>query len=576
MGDKLPVAGKVLVPMQGRRGHWHHIFPGLHALVTHDARQWRYDLVAAITLAAYLVPAGMGDASLAGLPPEAGLYACLFSGLLFWLFCSARYTAVTVTSAISLLVGASLGDMAGGDTSRYWALASCTALMAGGLALTAWIGRAGVLVNFISETVMVGFKIGVALLLISTQLPKLFGFKGTHGDFWERIWYFLSHLGNTNKVALALGGSALAVLLAGKVFLKNKPVSLFVVIIAIAIVSLAHLGGHGVKLLGELPQGLPALTIPAVSWRDVNDLLPLAMACFLLGAVETVAIGRTFALKHGFHLDANQEFLALAAANVASGLGAGYPVSGGMSQSLVNESAGARSPVSGLLAAGIVLLVVVLLSGLLRNLPEAVLAAIVLSAVTGLINVAVLKRLWRFNRSECGIAVVVLLGVLGEGLLRGVLIGAVISILVLLRRGARPHTTELGKVPGTNYFADLIRHEGNVRVPGVFVFRTDSSLLYFNVDFIRDRFLQLLGQRTDPVYLTVFYLGTVPAIDLAGADLLRELHEAMQARGLAFCLAETHGNVRDALRRAGFEEHCTRVEANQTVSQVVANCKHPA
>src|SRR5215468_7619949 len=204
--------------------------PAFTWLRTYERSWLRSDIFAGITLAAYLLPAGLGDASLANLPPEAGLYACLFGGLVFWLFCSSRHTVITVTSAISLLTGASLGEISGGDTTRFGALAAGTALLVALIAFIAWLVKAGVIVNFISESVMTGFKCGVALFLASTQLPKLFGFHGAHGDFWTNAFYFLRHLKETNPTSLAIGFTALAVLVLGKVFLKNKPVALFVVI----------------------------------------------------------------------------------------------------------------------------------------------------------------------------------------------------------------------------------------------------------------------------------------------------------------------------------------------------------
>jgi MFS superfamily sulfate permease-like transporter len=430
--------------------------------------------------------------------------------------------------------------------------------------------HAGSLVSFISETVMTGFKTGVALHLASTQLPKLLGFKGSHGDFWERMGHVLSHLDETNPTSLALGAAALGLLMLGKRLLPNRPVSLLVLVGGIAAVPLLDLAGRGVALLGEVPQGLPAPGLPAVHVSDLNLLLPLAMACFLLGAVETAAIGRMFARKHGYRLDSNQEFLALSAANLAAGLGHGFPVSGGMSQSLVNEGGGARTPLSGLVASGIVLVVAVYLAGLLRDLPQPVLAAIVLMAVTGLFKLSDLRRLWRFRRGEFGIAIAALLGVLGSGLLRGVLIGMVISLLLILRRGSRPRTTELGRVRGTDYFADVIRHPENERIPGVFVFRCEAALLYFNVEHVRDRFFELLHERGEGVRLAIFFLGSSPGIDLAGAELLEELHHALRERGIAFRLAEARGEVREALRAAGFEERCFRVVPIQPVATVIS------
>src|SRR6516162_1979728 len=338
---------------------WKRALPVLTWLPQYRASWLRADVAAGITLAAYLLPAGLGDASLANLPPQAGLYACLFSGLVFWLFCSSRHTSITVTSAISLLIGASLGDIAGGDTTRFGALAAATALLVAIIAFLAWLAKAGAIVNFISESVMTGFKCGVALFLASTQLPKLFGFHGEHGNFWVNSGYFLKHLNETNPTAITVGGIALAILVLGKIFLKNKPVALFVVVGGIVAASQLSLDTRGVKLIGEVPSGLPSIGLPAIRWTDLDDLLPLAIACFLLGAVETAAIGRMFSAKHGGRYDANQEFLALAASNLGAGVGQGFPISGGTSQSVVNEGGGARTPISTALA-GVIILVVVL------------------------------------------------------------------------------------------------------------------------------------------------------------------------------------------------------------------------
>ena len=397
----------------------------------------RPDLVAGLTLFAYLLPAGIGDASLAGLAPEAGLYACLFSGLVFWLFCSSKHTVVTVTSGLSLLIAASVGALSGGDPVRHAALAACLTLMVAAIALMAWLVRAGNAVGFFSETVLVGFKAGLAFYLASTQLPKLFGFKGTQGDFWERSAYFIGHLSDTHRASVLLGVTALAVLIAGKLWMKHRPVAFLVVVGGIVAARLLNLDAQGVALLGEVPRGLPSIGLPAVSRSDLNELVPVALAGFLLAAVETSAIGRMFSQKHGNRFDANRELLAIGAANLVAGLGRGFPVSGGMSQSLVNESAGARTPLSGLIAAVCMLIVTLFASGLLRNLPQPVLAAIVLAAVMSLVNIAALRHIWRFSRSEFVAAMAAFLGVLGSGPVNGVLFGAAISIVLLLRQ-ARP------------------------------------------------------------------------------------------------------------------------------------------
>src|SRR5215472_4351453 len=561
-------------PTIGQRAY--NILPVRTWLRTYQPRWLRADLIAGVTLAAYLMPAGLADASLANLPPQAGLYACLFSGLVFWLFCSSRHTAITVTSAISVLVGASLGDLAGGDASRFWALASCTALIVGVLSFIAWLARAGVIVNFISESVLVGFKCGIALFIASTQLPKLFGFKGSHGDFWNRSRYFFSHLGDTNSASLLLGVSAVIVLLLGKRFLKNKPVALFVVIAGILVASTMDLGSLGVKVLGEVPQGLPPFGLPAIHLSDLNDLLPLALGCFLLGTVETAALGRMFAVKHGYRFDPNQELLGIAGSNVMAGLGHGFPVSGGMSQSLVNESGGARTPLSGFIAALLMLLIVLFVSGALRYLPQPVLAAVVLMAVTGLFKLSALKHLWRADRTEFVVAMAALLGVLGSGLLRGVMIGAVISLVQLLRSASRPHVAFLGRIPGSRRLSDRQRHPDNELIPGVLIFRPESGLVYFNVDHVCESILKRVHAEPTPPKLVVLDLSAAPRVDLQSADSLGDLSRDVTAKGIRFQAVEARSSVRDRLRSEGVDSKLGGINRFKSVADAVEDFQRTA
>ena len=468
---------------------WKRTFPAVAWLASYELSWLRLDIVAGVTLAAYLLPAALGDASLANLPPEAGLYACLFGGLVFWIFCGSRYTAASVTSAISLVIGSSLAGMTGGNTTRFGALAAGTALLVSLIAFIAWLVKAGVMVHFISESVMTGFKCGVALFLASTQLPKLFGFHSAHGSFWGNAGFFLKHLSETNPMSLIVGGIALALLILGKVFLKHKPVALFIVIGGIVAASAFSLETRGVKLIGAVPQGIPPFRLPAVYWQDLSQLLPLAFACFLLGAVETAAIGRMLVAKHGGRFDANQENLALAASNLAAGFGGGFPVSGGTSQSLVNEEGGAQTPLSTAMAAVFILIVVLFFSKLLSALPQPVLAAVVLVAVAELLKLSSLKQLWQSDRPEFVVAVTAFIGVLTFGLLLGVMIGAVISLVQLVRASSRPHVALLGRIPGTRRFSDCERHQDNQLIPGVMIFRPESALVYFNVDNVCDAIL---------------------------------------------------------------------------------------
>ena len=546
--------------------------PAVDWLRNYEPGWFRADLAAGLTLAAYLLPGALGDATLAGLPPQAGLYACLFSGLVFWIFCSSRQTVVSVTSAISLLIGTTLGGMAGGDAARFSSMAACTALLTAVIAFVAWLVGAGVIVNFISETVLIGFKAGVALHLASTQLPKLCGIKAMHGgDFWNRMGDFLRHAGDTNPASIALGIGALAALLLGRRLLPHKPVALFVVVGAIAAASFFDYESHGVKLLGEVPRGLPPLGLPAIHLNEVRQLLPLALACFLLGAVETAAIGRMFAEKHGHRFDSNQEFLALAGANLAAGLGRGFPVSGGTSQSLVNDSGGARTPLSGLISAGLILLVALFFSDLLRNLPQPVLAAIVLMVVSSLVQISDLRRLWRLHRDEFFIAIAALLGVLGAGLLDGVLIGAIISLFLMLRRASFPHVAFLGRIPGTRRYSDLSRHASNEPIPGVLAFRVEAGIVYFNTSHILDTVLGRVDamRAREEVRLVVCDLSTSASIDMAAARMFLRLQAELAKRNIALHLVEARSSVRDMLRAEGAEAKVGSIDRLTTLADVI-------
>ncbi len=550
--------------LTARLARW---IPAVGWLASYRLSWLRLDLVAGVTVAAYLVPAGLGDASLANLPPEAGLYACMFGGLVFWLFCSSRHTTITVTSAISLLMGSTLGTISGGDPSRFTALAAGTAILVGLIAIIAWLVKAGSIINFISESVMIGFKCGVALFLASTQLPKLFGIHAAHGNFWENSGNFLKHLDETNLAALTIGGTALVVLVLGKIFLKKLPMALLVVVAGIVASRLLGLDERGVKLLGEVPQGLPDLGLPAVRWEDLNEMLPLAIACFLLAAVETAAIGRTFAAKHGGRLDANQEFLALGVSNLAAGFGQGFPISGGMSQSVVNEGGGARTPLSGAIAAGFVLVVVLFFSQLLSALPQPVLAAVVLVAVMGLFSVSALRHLWRSDGREFVIAMVAMFGVLGQGLLRGVMIGALISLVLLIRRASLPPVAVLGRIPGTRRFSDRERHPENEAIPGMLIVRPGASLLYFNMNFVRDTIEERVRAEKE-TKLVVLDLSEVSVVDMHAAEMLAGLAGELAAKGIEIQAVEAHSQVRDRLRSEGLTERFGGIERLRTVADV--------
>ena len=354
-----------------------------------------------------------------------------------------------------------------------------------------------------------------------------------------------------------------------KIFLKHKPVALFVVIGGIIAASTLSLETHGVKLIGVVPQGIPPLKVPSLFWRDLNQLLPLALACFLLGVVETAAIGRMFAAKHGGRFDANQENLALAASNLFAGLGGGLPVSGGTSQSLVNEEGGAKTPLSTALAAVFILVVVLFFSRLLSALPQPVLAAVVLVAIAGLLNLSTLKELWLNDRSEFVVAMAAFAGVLTFGLLRGVMLGALISLVQLVRVSSRPHVALLGRIPGTRRFSDCDRHADNELIPGVMIFRPESALVYFNVDNVCDAILNRVRAEPTLPKLVMLDLSAAALVDMQSAYALASMADELTAEGIQFHAVEPRSSVRDRLRHEHVDSKLGGIDRFTTVADVI-------
>jgi high affinity sulfate transporter 1 len=529
----------------------------------------RPDAIAGISLAAYAIPVSMAYASLAGLPPEFGIYCYLVGGLCYMLVGSTRQLAIGPTSAISLLVGFSLAEMVGGDSSRYLALAAIIALMVGVISVLAWLFRLSSLVDFISDTVLLGFKAGAGLTIAMTQLPKLFGVPGGGEFFFERLWLLITQLPKTNVTTLVFGLVALALLFGGERLFPRRPIALIVVVLSIVLVSLTPLAHAGLTTVGELPRGLPSLGLPSLSLSDIYAVLPIAFACFLLAFIESVSTARTLAAKHGYEIDARQELLGLGIANLGVSFAHGYPVAGGLSQSMVNDKAGARSPLSLVFASIAIALCLLYLTSLLRNLPMVVLAAIVLFAVSGLLKPAELRRLYAISRTEFWIAMAALAGVLLLGILQGVLLAAALSLMLLIAMAARPRVVFLGRIPGTRRYSDLERHPDNEATPGALIFRPKGAIVYFNADHIRQRVLGRLRSATD-VRLVVCDLSSVPSLDVAGARMLEDLQREAVARRAIFRVAEPHARVRDLLRAAGLEEALGGVSRHVSVDDLVA------
>jgi len=533
---------------------WRAAFPPAQWLASYRGQWLARDAVAGVTLAAYAIPVALAYATLAGLPPQYGIYGYLAGCLLYALFGSSRQLAVGPTSAISMLVGTTIAGMAGGEPARWADIAALTALVLAGMSMLAWALRLSSLVNFISETILLGFKAGAALTIAMTQLPKLFGVKGGGEHFFERIAILAGQLPDTNLAVLAFGLAALALLLAGEKLAPGRPVALAVVALSVAALSVTSLAGLGFTIVGELPKGLPDFHAPALRLRDVDGVVPLAFACLLLAYVEGVSAARTLAQKNGYAIDPRQELLGLGAANLGAALSQGFPVAGGLSQSSVNDKAGAKTPLALVFASLTIALCLMFLTGLLRNLPNVVLAAIVLFAVKGLIDVRELRHLWLVSRFEFGVSTTAFAGVLVFGILKGVLLAAVVSLLLLIGRAARPHVAFLGRIPGFRGLSDMQRNPGNTPVPGALVFRVNAGLFYFNAEHVQAAVWERVRSIAEPLRLVVCDLSTSPNVDLSGARMLAKLHTDLKAAGITLRMAGAHAGVRDILRAEGLEE----------------------
>src|SRR6185437_10861098 len=527
-------------------------FPPAQWLAGYRAPWLRGDIVACVTLAAYAIPVSLAYAGLAGLPPQVGVYGYLLGGLGYALLGSSRQLAIGPTSAISLMIAGTVGEMAGGDAQRYAEIASLAGFTVAALCLIAWLLRLSALVKLISDSVLVGFKAGAGLTIAMTQLPSLLGVAGGGHNFLERLVVLAGQLGQTHYIVLAIGVAALLLLVFGERVLPGKPVALAVVALSIIAASLLGLPALGVPITGHIPAGLPTLEGPALLLRDVEGIVPLAAGCLLLSYIESVSAGRTFAAKHGYDLDPRQELLGIGAANLGAALGHGYPVAGGLSQSAVNDKAGAQTPLALVFASMTLALCLLFLTGFLENLPKAVLDAVMLTAISGLLDFRALFHMWRVSRLDFYAAAIALAGVLLFGILHGILLAALASVLLLLARVSSPHVAFLGRVPGTNSYSDMARHPENEALVGTIAFRPEASLIYVNADTVLEAVQQRL-KTTDNVRLVVCDLSASPYIDLAGARMLREIGASLSARGVPMRIIGAHGSVRDLLRAEGME-----------------------
>ena len=545
------------------------LFPPIDWLKGYSKSLAKKDLIAGITLAAYGIPVSLAYATLAGLPPQYGVYGYLVGGLFYAMLGTSKQLAIGPTSAISLVIGTTIAGMANGDVQRCADIASLTALVFAGLAILAYLLRLNGIINFISETVLVGFKAGAALTIGLTQLPKLFGVKGGGDNFIDRIITLLQQLSETNITVLIFGIVAIIILIFGEKMMPGKPIAILIVIVSIVLILSTSLGAQNITTVGIIPSGLPEFHLPTLRIRDVDGVLPLATACFLLSYIESVSAARTLAQKNGYFINNRQELLALGVANAAVALGQGYPVAGGLSQSAVNDAAGAKTPLSLVFASATIAFCLLFLTEMLQYLPSVILASIVLVAIRGLFDLKEMKHLYKINKQEFYIAMIALVGVLIWGILTGVLLAAIFTLLILLKATSKPNVAFLGRIPGTKRYSDLERHPDNESIKGVLIVRIESSILYFNVENIKEQIWAKINGETNAIKTVIIDLNSSPLVDISGTRFLKNLFNDLKAKNIALKIAEARSEVRDIMRSENLEELLGHISRFVSVDDLV-------
>ncbi|SER22518.1 SulP family inorganic anion transporter [Actinokineospora terrae] len=509
-------------------------------------RAWlSVDLLAGLSVAALVVPEGMAYAQLAGMPPQTAFSITPVALLLYAVFGTSRQLVIADSATVAVLSAAAVGALAATGSAEFIALTGALAIVTGLVMALAGVLRLGRFSQFFSESVLTGFVTGLALVIAVKQVPKVLGIEGGGQGFFDRVWLIVRHLGDTHLATLAVGAGCVALMLVVERFLPRVPVALIAVVAGIAVSALLGLDGNGVDVVGELPSGLTTPAVPDVSFEDLVTLAGSAAGLALVTFAEAIGPARSLARKHGNTIDPDAELRALGAANIGAGFFRGYPVGASLSKSAANDLAGARSAVSLLTAAVVTAVVALVLTGLFAPLPEAVLGGIVLVAVSRMVKVRQLRRLWRLRRTDFVLAAVALLGVLVLDVLPGLAVAVLVSVVAVIYRAARAGISTLGRgSDGTGLVAD------GSPVPGVLVVRPDGPVFFANAVAVHEAVIALLGgART-----VVIDLESTTDLDVPAADMLSDLHADLSGRGVELRLARAHREVRALLAETGFTD----------------------
>ncbi|MFF3943066.1 SulP family inorganic anion transporter [Streptomyces phaeofaciens] len=531
---------------------WRRLVPGLVSLLGYRRTWLRGDLLAGVTVAAYLVPQVMAYAGVAGLPPVAGLWAILPALAMYALFGSSRLLSVGPESTTALMTATVVAPLAAEDSGRYASLAAALAVTVGLLCLVARAVRLGFLADLLSRPVLIGYLAGVALIMMVDQLPKLTGVPTTGSEFFPQLWSFVTHLTDAHLATVVFSMVTLVFLLLMARYVRAVPGPLVAVVLGTAAVVVFDLDGqYGLKVIGEVPSGLPSVAVPDLS--ELPRLVLPALGVLLVAYTDFILTARAFSDRddEGPGLDANQEFLALGAANLGAGALHGFPVSSSASRTALASSAGARSQAYSLVAGAVVLAVLLFLSPLLTRTPSAVLGALVVYAAIRMIDLAGFRRLATFRRRELLLALGCLAGVLVLDILYGVIVAVGLSVAELLTRVARPHDAVEGLVPGVAGMHDVDDYPQARTIPGLLVYRYDSPLFFANAEDFRRRALAAVDEQSDPVRWFVLNTEANVEVDITALDAVDELRRELTHRGVVFALARVKQDLLDDLEAYG-------------------------
>ena len=514
----------------------------------------RADLVAGIALAGLLVPEGMAYAGIAGVPPQMGLYAAMAGMFVYALFGSSRQLAVSATSSSAAMLAALVAPMALGDSGRYALLASAAAVAVGVIFIAGALFKLGAVSEFISKPVLKGFVFGLGLTIMVKQGHKLTGISSGQGNFFDQLWHILSSLRELNPWTLVVGVAALAIMILLGSIAPRVPSALVVLVVGILSVPWFGLQQRGVEVVGTIRAGWPSLSIPRIGEDELADLFVGAVGITLVLMAESLAAARTFAAKHQYEINPNRELYAIGAANLASGLAGGIIVGGGMSGTAANDANGARTQLSTITAALSVGLTLAFLLPLMRNLPEAVLGAIVVHAVAHLADVKTLKYYAKLRTGSIWIALAALFGVLQMGILKGLIFAVGLTLIALMHKLSANKDSVLGRIPGTGNFVDVERHPEALQIPGMLIIRPNGILFFANANRTRNRLRDLAGNAGAPLKVVLLNLEASPEIDVTSLEMLEQVNKELQESGIELRFARMTDAVRDLFARSGFLE----------------------